>query len=128
MNFQDIHRRSPPRSRRQRGRPTSLQDPYLSKHRGEYAERGAVFLPLLHAWISASRRMSSRISGGERHRFQFRIDMINFGNMLNNNWGVSQRLVSNSAARVNRRAAGRCAGPRSTGMRVDQQPVDDQEL
>ena len=39
--------RSPPRSRRRRGTPTSQQDSYLSKHRGEYAERGAVFLPIV---------------------------------------------------------------------------------
>ena len=34
--------------------------------------------------------------GGERHRFQFRVDFVNFGNLLNKNWGVAQRLVSNS--------------------------------
>jgi hypothetical protein len=34
--------------------------------------------------------------GGERHRFQFRVDFINFGNLLNKNWGVSQRLVSDT--------------------------------
>ena len=27
--------------------PTSTQDPYLSQHRGEYAQRGAVFLPMV---------------------------------------------------------------------------------
>ena len=34
--------------------------------------------------------------GGKRQRFQFRADVINFGNLLNKNWGVSQRLISNS--------------------------------
>ena len=33
---------------------------------------------------------------GRRHEFQFRMDFINFGNLLNNDWGVSQRLVSTS--------------------------------
>ena len=31
--------------------------------------------------------------GGKRNARQFRIDFTNFGNLLNHNWGVSQRLV-----------------------------------
>ena len=51
------------------------QDPYLSKHRGEYAERGAVFLPLVHRLdFSITQDVFANI-GGERHRFQFRIDI-----------------------------------------------------
>jgi hypothetical protein len=30
---------------------------------------------------------------GKRNAGQFRIDFTNFGNLLNHNWGVSQRLV-----------------------------------
>ena len=30
---------------------------------------------------------------GKRNAGQFRIDIPNFGNLLNHNWGVSQRLV-----------------------------------
>jgi hypothetical protein len=72
------------------------QDPYLSKHRGEYAERGAVFLPLYHRLdLGITQDVFANV-GGERHRFQFRVDLINFGNLLNKNWGVAQRLVSNS--------------------------------
>jgi hypothetical protein len=44
--------------------------------------------------------------GGERHRFQFRVDFINFGNLLNSDWGVSQRLVSNSPLLVPTTAQG----------------------
>ena len=72
------------------------QDPYLSKHRGEYVERGAIFLPFVNRLdMSVTQDVFTDI-GGSRHRFQFRIDFINFGNLLNKNWGVSQRLVSNS--------------------------------
>jgi hypothetical protein len=72
------------------------QDPYLSERRGQYAERGAVFLPLVKRLdMSITQDLFTNI-GGERHRFQFRVDFVNFGNLLNKNWGVSQRLVSNS--------------------------------
>ena len=30
----------------------------------------------------------------KRNSLQIRLDILNFGNMLNNRWGVSQRLVS----------------------------------
>ncbi len=71
------------------------QDPYLSNHRGEYAERGAVFLPMVHRLDLGITQDVFANLGGERHRFQFRIDVINFGNLLNKDWGVAQRLVSN---------------------------------
>jgi hypothetical protein len=72
------------------------QDPYLSQHRGEYVVRGAVFLPLVHRLdLGVTQDVYTNI-GGERHRFQFRVDIANFGNLLNKNWGVAQRLVSNS--------------------------------
>jgi hypothetical protein len=71
------------------------QDPYMSKHRGEYVQRGAVFLPMVKTMdLSVTQDVFANVAG-ERHRFQFRVDVINFGNLLNKNWGVAQRLVSN---------------------------------
>jgi hypothetical protein len=35
-------------------------------------------------------------TGAMRHGFQLRLDILNFTNALNHNWGVSQRLVSSS--------------------------------
>ena len=32
--------------------------------------------------------------GGHRHTGQIRLDITNFGNLLNHNWGVGQRLVN----------------------------------
>ena len=72
------------------------QDPYLSQHRGEYAQRGAVFLPLATNMDLSVTQDIFKSLGGKRHRFQLRADIINFGNLINKNWGVSQRLVSNS--------------------------------
>jgi hypothetical protein len=72
------------------------QDPYLSKRRGQYAERGAVFLPMVwRADLSISQELGAMI-GSKLSRAQVRIDVLNFTNLLNKNWGVGQRLVSNS--------------------------------
>jgi outer membrane receptor protein involved in Fe transport len=67
-------------------------DKYLSKHRGEYAERGAVFLPMVRRMdFSVGQEIFANLAG--RNAFQVRLDIQNFGNLLNKNWGVSQRIV-----------------------------------
>ncbi len=69
------------------------QDDYLRKHRGQYAERNAVFLPIVKRMdLSLSQDIFRSISG-HRHAGQIRLDITNFGNLLNNKWGVGQRLV-----------------------------------
>lgn len=69
------------------------QDSYLSNHRGEYAKRGAVFLPMLRrADLSVTQDVFANI-GGKRNSFQIRADVLNLGNLLNSNWGVGQRLI-----------------------------------
>jgi outer membrane receptor protein involved in Fe transport len=70
------------------------QDPYLRKNRGKYAERGAVFLPFVKRLdVSIQQDIFTNL-GGRRHGLQFRADGLNFGNLLNENWGVGQRLVN----------------------------------
>lgn len=71
------------------------QDKYLRAHRGKYAERGAVFLPMLfRADLSATQEIFKDV-GGKRNGIQLRLDVLNIGNLLNNKWGTGQRLVSN---------------------------------
>ena len=71
------------------------QDDYLSAHRGEYAERGAVFLPFFNRMdFSVAQDLFLNVKG-HRHQFQFRADILNFGNLLNSEWGVGQRLINN---------------------------------
>jgi hypothetical protein len=70
------------------------QDPYLSTRRGQYAERNALALPFLHRFdLSVAQDIFVKI-GGKRNAFQIRADILNFGNMLNNKWGVSQRATN----------------------------------
>jgi hypothetical protein len=74
------------------------QDPYLSERRGQYAERGSVFLPLVHRMdLSVSQNLFANI-GGARNGFEVRLDILNFGNLLNSDWGVGQRLVGSTTS------------------------------
>jgi hypothetical protein len=69
------------------------QDKYLSKHRGQYAERGGIFYPIAKRMDLSIVQDVFHDIGGKRNAGQFRMDFTNFGNLLNHNWGVSQRLV-----------------------------------
>ncbi|HMA42016.1 MAG TPA: carboxypeptidase regulatory-like domain-containing protein [Gemmatimonadales bacterium] len=70
------------------------QDPYLSKHRGQYAERNGVFLPLVsRADLSFSQDVGRQIAG-QANRLQFRLDILNVTNLIDRDWGVSQGLVT----------------------------------
>jgi hypothetical protein len=70
------------------------QDDYLRKHRGEYAERGAVRLPMVfRADFSIAQDLFTNIFN-KRNTLQFRVDFLNVGNLLNKDWGVGERLVT----------------------------------
>ncbi len=70
------------------------QDPYLSSHRGEYAGRNAVFLPMVfRADLSVAQDVSRRL-GGNANSLQIRLDIFNFTNLLSSDWGVSQGFVT----------------------------------
>ena len=66
------------------------QDPYLSEHRGEIAER----FGLLNPWYGTTdvRLLHDFgfLVGGRRQGLQLSIDILNFGNLLNSDWGVRQ--------------------------------------
>lgn len=71
------------------------QDAYLNSRRGQYAQRGAVFYPLVKRLdLSLSQDLFHSIKG-MRHSGQIRLDITNFGNMLNHNWGVGQTMIQN---------------------------------
>jgi hypothetical protein len=72
------------------------QDSYLSSHRGQYAQRGAVFMPMvLRSDFSFSQELSRDIAG-RQNGFEMRIDILNVGNLLNSHWGVGQSFVTTS--------------------------------
>lgn len=70
------------------------QDPYLSENRGVIAERNAVFAPM--RWItdfSVAQDLYTVI-GGRRNKLQVRLDVLNFLNLLNSDWGQGDRFTT----------------------------------
>lgn len=66
------------------------QDKYLSKHRGEFAQRNGVILPYY-------KRLDLKVVqdfyvnvGKSKNTIEISFDMINVGNLLNKNWGNYQ--------------------------------------
>lgn len=70
------------------------QDSYLSQHRGEYAGRNGVLLPMVWRLDFSLAQDLFKDLGGRRHALTLRADFLNFTNLLNSDWGVGQRLVN----------------------------------
>jgi hypothetical protein len=70
------------------------QDAYLSKNRGRYAERNGAVMPIFRSADLSITQDIFRNIGGQRNGFQIRADFINFFNLFNSKWGVSQRPVA----------------------------------
>ena len=71
------------------------QDRYLSSRRGKYAERNGVVLPsITRLDLSLSQEFYPQIAG-KRNGFIVRLDILNFTNLLNSDWGVGQTVQTN---------------------------------
>jgi hypothetical protein len=71
-----------------------VADKYLSSHRGGYAERNGVFLPIVNRVdLNLTQDVFHSVKG-RRHSGQVRLDITNFGNLLNDKWGAGRRLVN----------------------------------
>ena len=70
------------------------QDPYLSKHRGEYAERNGAVAPWANQLdFSLYHDIKVTQNNGRAHTLRFSMDIANFLNLLNKDWGVQQTTV-----------------------------------
>jgi len=64
------------------------QDPYLSRRRGQYAERNGLLLPWYKRIdLNFTQDFFVKV-GGKRNTIRFTMDIFNFGNLLNKNWGI----------------------------------------
>jgi outer membrane receptor for ferrienterochelin and colicin len=72
------------------------QDAYLSSIRGSYTERNGTLMPwIFRADASLVQEFFIR-TGRKRNALQFRVDVFNVGNLLNNDWGVGYRFINRS--------------------------------
>lgn len=66
------------------------QDPYLSKHRGQVADRNAAVLPYFkHLDLNITQDFYLN-TGKNKHTLRVTFDIINLGNFLNRNWGIAK--------------------------------------
>lgn len=72
------------------------QDDYLSSRRGQYAERNGVLMPFVSTLDFSFVQEFFMDVKGKRNTLQFRVDVFNFGNLLNNKWGVGNTIVNSS--------------------------------
>lgn len=76
------------------------QDNYLSKHKGEYAEAYAARAPIVHNFDLRLLQDFSVNVGKTTHTLQFSLDILNFGNMLNSEWGVNQTMADSKYGQI----------------------------
>lgn len=84
MNFQTAAQRDAFRS-------YIAQDKYLSENRGKYVEKYGILAPWYSQW-DIRVAQDYRFESGQA--LQFTLDILNFGNMLNSNWGVRQLPIN----------------------------------
>ncbi len=66
------------------------QDKYLSKHKGEYAEAYAARSPWVHRFDLRLTQNFNINTGDMKHTLQLSLDFINFGNLINSEWGIGK--------------------------------------
>ena len=72
------------------------QDPYLRKHRGEYAQRNAVNRPWRNEVNVKILQDVFLNVGKKRNTLQFSLDIFNFGNLINHQWGILHTINASS--------------------------------
>jgi outer membrane receptor protein involved in Fe transport len=85
-------------------------DSYLSKRRGDYAERNGRATPWEHVIDARLTQDFSFMTGSKRHTFQFTFDVFNLTNLINKDWG-RQYSVTNQAYTILSTVNNRTSGP-----------------
>lgn len=81
------------------------QDKYLSSIRGKYTERnGAVFPWVFRADLNITQEFFVNVNG-KRNTIQLSANIFNFGNLINDKWGVGYVVNNNRPVRYQSRTA-----------------------
>ena len=72
------------------------QDPYLSNNRGSVAERNGGKFPWQHRFDLRIAQDFMIQAGANRYKLQGFLDVLNVGNLINNEWGVGETSVQNN--------------------------------
>ncbi len=73
------------------------QDPYLKKHKGEYAEAYSARYPWVNQFdLKVVQDFYVQV-GKNKNTIQLSLDMFNIGNLLNDKWGVVKVPVNNGS-------------------------------
>ena len=70
------------------------EDAYLSKHRGEYAERGGVVVPWVHHFNFKFTQDINFMVAQRKNTVQIGFDINNIGNLINSKWGTAKKINS----------------------------------
>src|SRR5690606_2087745 len=69
-----------------------VKDNNLDKYAGKYLPRNAFLMPWLNRFdVRVLQDLYTNI-GNKKNTLQLSLDVINFGNLLNKNWGIQSRL------------------------------------
>ena len=78
------------------------QDPYLSKHKGKYAETNGAFQPWYHRFdLRVVQDFRVKV-GKTLNTLQLSVDILNVGNLLNSSWGVAKTSTANKLLKYKR--------------------------
>ena len=71
-------------------------DPYMSTHRGQYSQRGAMAMPWINRFnVKFAQDIMFSIAG-KVQTITLGVDINNIGNLFNSNWGVPKQLSSDN--------------------------------
>lgn len=76
-------------------------NPYLKKHKGEYAQRFGYVEPWYNRWdFKFLQDIYTNFGSDRRYTLQLSLDVLNVGNLFSKDWGVYQTIASQSYDRI----------------------------
>lgn len=76
-------------------------DAYLSEHRGSYMQRNGARMPFQHQFDLRILQDFAVNTNNSKHRIQLSIDVLNVGNLFNDDWGKVYAMTNQEFALIN---------------------------